>query len=32
VGTAPGNPEVLLVRIAYVIAALQKEEVHDFVL
>lgn len=32
VGAPPGNPEVLLVRIAYVIAALQKEEVHDFAL
>jgi hypothetical protein len=30
VGAPPGQPEVLLVRIAYTIAAIQKEEVHDF--
>lgn len=30
VGPGPGSPEVLLVRIAYVIAAIQKEEAHEF--
>ncbi|WP_309663782.1 GPW/gp25 family protein [Tabrizicola sp.] len=30
VGTPPGQPEVLLVRITYTIAALQREESHDF--
>jgi uncharacterized protein len=30
VGAPPGQPEVLKVRIAYTIAAIQKEEVHDF--
>ena len=30
VGAPPGQPEVLLVRISYTIAALQKEESHDF--
>jgi hypothetical protein len=29
VGPGPGAPEVLLVRIRYVIAALQKEEIHE---
>ena len=29
VGAGPGAPEVLLVRIRYVIAALQKEEIHE---
>lgn len=29
VGRGPGAPEVLLVRIRYVIAALQKEEIHE---
>ena len=32
VGAPAGQPEVLKVRIAYTIAALQKEEVHDFAL
>lgn len=30
VGPGPDQPEVLLVRITYVIAALQKEETHAF--
>jgi uncharacterized protein len=30
VGATPDAPEVLLVRISYTIAALQKEERHDF--
>lgn len=30
VGPGPSAPEVLLVRITYVIAALQKEETHEF--
>jgi hypothetical protein len=30
VGAPPDRPEVLMVRIAYTIAAIQKEEVHDF--
>lgn len=30
VGAPEGQPEVLLVRIAYVLAAIQKEEVHEF--
>ena len=30
VGPGPDQPEVLQVRISYVIAALQKEETHDF--
>lgn len=30
VGPGPGRPEVLLVTIAYTIAALQKEERHSF--
>jgi len=29
-GAAPGAPEVLLLHISYVIAALQKEESHSF--
>ena len=29
VGHGPGAPEVLVVRIRYVIAALQKEEIHE---
>ena len=29
VGAAEKNPEVMLVRIRYVIAALQKEEIHE---
>ncbi|MET0179342.1 MAG: GPW/gp25 family protein [Novosphingobium sp.] len=32
VGPGPGQPEVLLVRITYTIAALQKEERHSFAL
>lgn len=32
VEAAPGAPETLLVRIAYVIAAIQKEEVHEIAL
>jgi hypothetical protein len=30
VGPGPGRPEVLLVKIAYTVAALQKEERHEF--
>lgn len=30
VGPGPGQPEVLLVEISYIIAALQKEERHSF--
>lgn len=30
VGAAPSHPEQLLVRISYVLAALQKEESHEF--
>jgi hypothetical protein len=30
VGAPPGNPEQLLVTITYVLAALQKEEHHEF--
>ena len=30
VGPGPGQPEVLLVKITYTIAALQKEESHSF--
>lgn len=30
IGPGPGQPEVLLVRITYTVAALQKEESHDF--
>jgi hypothetical protein len=30
VGAPPGNPEQLLVTISYVLAALQKEEHHEF--
>lgn len=32
IGAPADRPEVLLVRIAYTVAALQKEEVHDFAL
>ncbi|WP_096785431.1 GPW/gp25 family protein [Rhodobacter sp. CZR27] len=32
IGAPADRPEVLLVRIAYIVAALQKEEVHDFAL
>ncbi|MEM6635165.1 MAG: GPW/gp25 family protein [Pseudomonadota bacterium] len=30
VGPGPGQPEVLLVKISYVIAAIQREETHEF--
>ncbi|MEX2518032.1 MAG: GPW/gp25 family protein [Paracoccaceae bacterium] len=30
IGPGPGQPEVLLVKITYIIAALQKEESHSF--
>ncbi len=30
VGAPPGSPETLLVTVAYVLAALQKEETHEF--
>ncbi len=30
VGAPPGHPEQLLVKISYVLAALQKEESHEF--
>ncbi|MCB1493042.1 MAG: phage baseplate protein, partial [Rhodobiaceae bacterium] len=30
VGAPPGSPEELLVKISYVLAALQKEESHEF--